>query len=89
LSIVSEKGTQTPGGEDFEAALFLGMALGHDFLISTGAAMLSNPFLVNALMMNIRRGAFNGAGTALSPRFVSSTAFFGDEPSPPLLACFA
>jgi len=28
----------------------------------------------------------NGAGTASSPHFVSSTAFYGDEPSPPLLA---
>jgi len=26
-----------------------------------------------------------GAGTASSPLFVSRTAFFGDEPSPPLL----
>ena len=28
----------------------------------------------------------NGAGTASSPHFVRSTAFCGDEPSPPLLA---
>ena len=28
----------------------------------------------------------NGVGTASSPHFVSSTAFYGDEPSPPLLA---
>src|SRR5882724_4733221 len=37
----------------------------------------------------LRQGAFkNGAGTASSPRLVSSTAFYGDEPSPPLLAHF-
>ena len=30
----------------------------------------------------------NGAGTASSPHFVSSTAFDGDEPSPPLLDRF-
>ena len=30
----------------------------------------------------------NGAGTASSPHFVSSTAFYGDEPSPPLLVRF-
>ena len=30
----------------------------------------------------------NGAGTASSPSFVSSTAFCGDEPSPTLLANF-
>ena len=30
----------------------------------------------------------NGAGTASSPHFVSSTAFHGDEPSPPLLDRF-
>ena len=29
-----------------------------------------------------------GAGTASSPRLVSSMAFYGDEPSPPLLAHF-
>jgi hypothetical protein len=35
------------------------------------------------------QGAYkNGAGTASSPHFVSSTAFYGDEPSPPLLARF-
>ena len=27
----------------------------------------------------------NGAGPASSPRFVRSTAFYGNEPSPPLL----
>ena len=32
---------------------------------------------------NIDQGALkNGAGTASSPRFVSTTAFYGDEPSP-------
>ena len=37
-----------------------------------------------------RQDAFkNGAGTASSPRFVSRTAFYGDEPPPPLLAHFA
>ena len=50
--------------------------------------MPSNPFLVNARMMNIRPGVFNGAGTASSPRFVGGIAFYGDEPSPPLLAHF-
>jgi hypothetical protein len=30
----------------------------------------------------------NGAGTASSPRLVSSTVFYGDEPSPRLLAHF-
>ena len=36
-----------------------------------------------------RQGAFkNGAGTASSPRFVNRLSFFGDEPSPPLLAHF-
>src|SRR6266516_505329 len=35
------------------------------------------------------QGAFKkGAGTTSSPRLVSSTAFYGDEPSPPLLAHF-
>src|SRR2546428_210522 len=29
------------------------------------------------------QGGFNGAGTALSLRFVTSTQFYGDEPSPP------
>src|SRR6266705_3980384 len=34
-------------------------------------------------------GAFQtGAGTASSLRFVGRTAFYGDEPSPPLLAHF-
>ena len=36
-----------------------------------------------------RLGAFkNGAGTASSPQLVIRTAFFGDEPSPPLLTDF-
>ena len=36
-----------------------------------------------------RQGAFkNGAGKASFPRFVNSLAFFGDEPSPRLLAHF-
>src|SRR6266567_8699064 len=30
----------------------------------------------------------NGAGTASSPRFVNGPAFYGDGPSPPLLAHF-
>ena len=31
---------------------------------------------------------WGGNATASSPRFVSSRAFYGDEPSPPLLAHF-
>src|SRR5438067_13442738 len=43
----------------------------------------------NCVKMPVQGGAFkNGAGTASSPRFVCSTAFFGDAPSPPLLARF-
>src|SRR6266581_4999129 len=39
--------------------------------------------------IGVGRGAFkHGAGTASSPRFVGSTAFYRDEPSPPLYARF-
>ena len=47
LSIVSEEGTQTPGREDFEAALLYGNVIGSDELIVTGYSILSNPLLAN------------------------------------------
>ena len=57
------------------------LGFGHSF----GLWPLDFEFPVVSFRDGARDALKNGAGTASSPCFVSSTAFCGDEPSPPLI----